>query len=217
MFYRVVLTKNGKYKKTLYKSKTKESAFSHYRAIKEENKVLFPKKHIKTPKGIIPVKYMICVTKNTEKGDVRRTLRDDYGKTYIEKPLGDWTILDSIEFNEEENFFIFGKGYNLYTIKDIVKKLVTGAHKKNMVKQIIVVHNKLVIYNEDYFDMIICKCIDDAQRLHQVLGYISKKQKIKSLLFMGTATLATVSQMYRLIHEKTGWKMTRIRRRTTRP
>jgi len=65
--------------------------------------------------------------------------------------------------------------------------------------------------------MILCKCTDDAQRLHHVLAKIAKKQKIKSLLFMGTASQATTSRMYELIKEKTNWSITKIRRTSTRP
>jgi hypothetical protein len=32
-----------------------------------------------------------------------------------------------------------------------------GVHGKKMVKEIIVVYNKLIIYNENQFDMVICK------------------------------------------------------------
>ena len=94
---------------------------------------------------------------------------------------------------------------------------MVGAHSKKMVKQIVIVHNKLIIYNEDQFDMVICKNLEDAQRLHHMLAKISKKQKIKSLLFMGTASKATISRMYDLIHDETGWAYTKIRRTSTRP
>ena len=86
-----------------------------------------------------------------------------------------------------------------------------------MVKQIIVVHNKLIIYNEDQFEMVICKNLEEAQRLHHTLAKIAKKQKIKSLLFMGTAGKVMVGRMYDLIHDRTGWPYTKIRRTSTRP
>jgi hypothetical protein len=92
-----------------------------------------------------------------------------------------------------------------------------GAYSKKMVKQIIVVYNKLIIYNEDQFDMVICKNMEDAQRLHHTLAKIAKKQKIKSLLFMGTASQAMVSRMYDIIVEETGWDILKVRRTTTRP
>jgi hypothetical protein len=218
MVYRVILTRNGEYKKTLHKCKTRETAFINFHKLRKENKVLFPQRFINT-KGIKPVKYEICITKPTEPTDSFRTLRDKYGKVYIEKPLGDWTILHSEPYDVEETFWVYGMDSlkNRPNITTVMKKLAVGAHKKKMVKQVLVVHNKLVLYNEDYFDMVICKCKQDAQRLHHTLAKICKDQKIKSFIFMGTATPATINYMYGYIQEQTGWRIEKIRRRTTRP
>ncbi len=102
-------------------------------------------------------------------------------------------------------------------ISEIIKRLVLGAYAKKMVKQIIVVHNKVLIYNEDQFDMIVCKNLEDAQRLHHTLAKIARKQKIKSLMFMGTASKLMISNMYDLIVLKTGWDIKKVRRTSTRP
>jgi hypothetical protein len=218
MKYRVVLVSNGEYKKTLHKSKTRETAFINFHKIKNNNKVMFPRKFINT-KGIKPVKYQIYITKVTEEGDVFRILRDSYGKTYTENPLGDWTVIHSDDFDVEETFWMFGMDSKADrpTISEVVKRLMIGAHSKKMVKQVIVVYNKLIIYNEDQFDMVVCKNMLDAQRLHHTLSKIVTKQKIKSLLFMGTATKASTGVLYDLIHEKTGWTYTKLRRTSTRP
>ena len=137
----------------------------------DDNKVFFPKKFINA-NGIKKIKYEICITKPTEEKDTFRILRDEYGKLYTEKPLDDWTILASNDYEIEETFYMYGydNKNNRPTIREIIKKLMIGAHSKKMVKQIIVVHNKLIIYNEDQFDMIICKNIEDAQRLHHTLA-----------------------------------------------
>lgn len=218
MDYRVVLVCNGEYKKTLHRCKTRETAFLNFHRIKDDNKVLFPRKFVNT-KGIKPVKCQICVTKPTEESDTFRILRDEYGKLYTEAPLGDWTILHSDDYEIEETFWLYGMNPKKErpTIKEIVKRLVQGAHAKKMVKQIIVVYNKLIIYNEEQFDMVLCKNMEDAQRLHHTLAKIAKKQKIKSLMFMGTASQVMISKMYDLIHEKTKWKYIKIRRTSTRP
>lgn len=218
MIYRVILTINGKYKKTLHRSKTSETAYMNFHSLKENNNVMYPRQYINSH-GLKPVRYQICVTKVTEEGDKFRILRDGYGKLYTEEPLGDWTILASAPYQIEETFWIYGieNKKDRPTITQIVKKLMIGAHSKKMVKQIIVVHNKLIIYNEDQFDMVICKKLEDAQRLHHTLSKIATKQKIKSLLFMGTASPASVGRMYDLIHEHTGWPYTKIRRTSTRP
>jgi hypothetical protein len=219
MEYRVILLSNGVFKKTLHVSKTPQTAFLNYHKLKEENNVLYPKKFINSL-GIKPVKYQICVTKTTEEGDTFRLLRDDYGKLYTEKPIGDWTIIDSDSYQLEETFYIYGYEPNNTkrpNITEIVKRLMVNAHAKKAVKQIIVVYNKLIIYNEDQFDMVLCKNLVDAQRLHHTLAKIAKKQKIKSLMFMGTASAATISRIYDMIHEKTGWPYIKIRRTSTRP
>jgi hypothetical protein len=218
MEYRVVLVCNGEYKKTLHRCKTRDTAFLNFHRIKDENKILFPRKFVNT-KGIKPIKCQICVTKPTEESDTFRILRDEYGKLYTEAPLGDWTILHSDDYEIEETFWLYGMDPKKErpTIKEIVKRLVQGAYSKKMVKQIIVVYNKVIIYNEDQFDMVICKNLEDAQRLHHTLAKITKKQKIKSLMFMGTAKDAMISKMYDLIHDKTKWKYIKIRRTSTRP
>lgn len=218
MTYRVILIYNGQYKKTLHKSKTRETSFINYRSLIDNNKVLYPKRFLNTVK-IKPVKYEICITKETEEGDVFRILRDDYGKLYTEKPIGDWTILTSEEWLVEETFYLFGRDSKKERvgISEIVRRLMIDAHSKKTVKQIIVVYNKLIIHNENQFDMVICKNLVDAQRLHHTLAKVAKKQKIKSLMFMGTASPATISKMYDMIHEETGWPFTKIRRTSTRP
>jgi hypothetical protein len=218
MTYRVVLLCNGEYKKTIHRARTLETVFMRYhRLIDENKKVLYPKRFINSHE-IIPVKFEIAVTKPTEEGDTFRMLRDEYGKTYIEPPLGDWTILGSNEYELEETFMIYGMSYkngDRPTIREVVKKLMINAHSKKNVKQVIVVYNKLLIYNEDQFDMVLCKNIEDAQRLHHTLAKIAKKQKLKSLLFMGTATKANIGRLYDVIHEETGWPYPKIRRQST--
>lgn len=216
MDFRVVLLLNGKYKKTLHQCKTRDTAFLNYNRIKDANKVYFPKKFINTY-GIKPAKYEIAITKVTEEGDTFRILRDNLGKLYTEAPLGDWTIITSEPFDIEETFYLYGleKETDRVDIREIIKRLMINAHAKRNVKQIIVVYNKLIIYNEDQFDMVMCKNLVDAQRLHHTLAKIAKKQKIKTLMFMGTASKATITFMYDLIHEETGWEYSKIRRTTT--
>jgi hypothetical protein len=221
MDYRIILTKNNKLKKILYKSKDKENAFLKYREIKKENKkVIFPKKYINY-KGIKKVEYKILIVKDIENDDKNRFVRDEFGRVYEEKPFENkWTILDSSEYNVEETFWIYGNNpkKDRKTIKDVIKLLLKNNKKRTKeIRQIIVVHNKLIIHSEDYFQMVICKNIYDAQRLHHNLKNAATKNKIKNLLFLGTATPSTISRMYKIIHENTGWKYEKIRRTTTRP
>jgi hypothetical protein len=219
MGYRVVLTKNGEYKKTLHKCQTRDTAYINYRRFKKQNEsVIFPRKFVNYGK-LIPVEYEILIVKDIEDGDKNRFVRDKMGKLYEEQPLGGiWTIIDSAEWNEEETFWLYGHDpkNDRQTIRGILKKLMIGAYSKKNVKEVLVVHNKLVIYSEEQFDMVICKCKEDAQRLHHKLAKATSNNKMTGLLFLGTATPATVSRMYEVIHEHTKWPMKKIRRTSTR-
>ena len=217
--YRVILLKNGKYSMTMHRCKTRETSFINYRKIIDANVgVIFPRRYVNY-KGIKKITYKVAIIKDTEEGDEFRVLRDKMGRTYTEKPLGNWTILDDHPYEFEETFWMFGKDpvKDRVKINDILKVMMIGAYKKNMTKQLIVVHNKLILYNEDQFEMVICKCKKDAQRLHHMIHNACKKNKIKSIIFMGTASEATVSYMYDIIHEHTDWPYTKIRRTSTRP
>ncbi len=217
--YRVILLRNGEYKKTLHRCKTRETSFINFNIFLENNKkIIFPKKFINS-NGIRNVEYKICLVKDTKEGDTFRIVRDRFGRTYEEKPFGDWTILKDSEYDVEESFWLYGKSpiHERVTIHDILKPLTLHAYKKNMSKQLIVVHNKLIIYNEDQFDMVICKCKSDAQRLHHALAKACKRNKIKSIVFMGTASDVNIPTMYKIIKENTDWPMSKIMRTSTRP
>ena len=218
--YRVILTKNGDYKMTLHRCKTIETSFMNYHKIIDTNKsVLFPKKFINYG-GIKSVKYRVYIVKDTEKNDEFRSRRDSIGRTYKEKPLfGIWTVLDDHPYELEETFWMYGKDSknDRITIHEIMNRLMININDIKQSKQIIIVHNKLVIYNEKQFDMVICKCKKDAQRLHHDLDRVVAKSKIKGLVFMGTANKVMIGRMYDIIQENTGWDILKIRRTSTRP
>ncbi len=213
--YRVVLLVNGKYKSTLSRHYTRESAFNRFRKVKDSNNnIIFPVQHV-TGDNVKKVKYTLVVTKVTEEGDKFRILRDSSGKTYEEKPLGDWTILDSCDYYIEESFYKYDKGHrNRVSCMDILESIININDKSTVT--LIVFKNKLVIYNENYFDMIICKCQEDAQRLHHTLYNLCKKYKAKGLLFMGTATKFSTNMMYKLIMERSGWTYRMVKKKTSR-
>jgi len=217
MDFSIILLSNGIHKKTLHTSKKRKTAFINFNRLVENNKVLFPKRYLNSV-VIKKVKYEICLTKKTEPDDVNRLLRDDYGKLYVEKNIGDLTVITSSKYEVEETFYIYGfVGDSRPTITEVIKRLMVNVYAKNSVKQIIVVNNKLIIYTESQFDMVICKNKNEAQRLHHTLAKIANKQKIKNLLFMGTAGPATTTLLYNMIADKTGWGNLKIRRTSTRP
>jgi len=184
-----------------------------------ENNVFFRKEFINY-NGIIPATYKIYVVKDYVEGDKSRLVRNRYGKNVYEKPIfGIWTVLHDSTYEIEESFWVHG--YNNQTdrksIIDIIQLLMVGMGDKKKTKQVVVVNNKLLIHEEDQFEMVICKCKKDAQRLHHELAKAAKDNKIKNLFFMGTANKKMCGDYYDIIHEHTGWDYTKIWRTTTRP
>jgi len=219
MLYRVILTRNGEYKKTLHRAKKETTSFLNFNKIKMENNVFFGKEFVNY-NGIIPVTYKIYVVKDFEESDKPRLIRNRIGKLVYEKPIfGIWTVLHDSTYEIEESFWVYG--YNNQTdrksIIDIIQLLMVGMGDKRKTKQVVVVNNKLLIHVEDQFEMVICKCKKDAQRLHHALAKAAKDNKIKNLFFMGTANKKMCGDYYDIIHEHTGWSYTKIWRTTTRP
>jgi len=219
MLYRVILTRNGEYKQTLHRCKTRDTSFINFNRIKEDNIVFFEKKFINY-EGIVPVEYKIYTVKDYEDSDKLRIVRNKLGKLVEEPPIfGIWTVLNDSEYQVEENFWLYGSNplTERKTITDIVKLLMFGMNDKRKTKQVVVVHNKLLIHEEDQFDMVICKCKKDAQRLHHALAKAASDNNIDHLFFMGTARKKMISDFYDIIHKHTKWPYRKIRRTTTRP
>ena len=219
MLYRVILTRNGEYKKTLHRCKTEGTSFANFNKLKMENVVFFEKKFINN-NGIVPTQYKIYVVKDYNENDKPRLVRNKVGKLVYEKPIfGIWTVLHDSSYKIEETFWVWGYSNRTdrKTIRDIIVLLVKGMDDTKKTKQVVVVHNKLLIHAEDQFDMVICKCKKDAQRLHHSLMDAAQSNKIKNLLFMGTANKKMCGDYYEIIHEHTGWNYTKIWRTTTRP
>lgn len=218
--YRTILVGNGEYRCTLHRCGTIPTAYKNFHRIKEENEgIIFPKQYVND--GVIkPVKYEIYLVKDIEVGDKNRYVRDELGRVSEEKPIFNlWTVITSEPYNVEEEFWIFGhpSKRDRKTIHDVVRIVMDDAKDAKRSRQVIVVHNKLVISNEDRFDMVICKNKRDCQRLHHMLNDSAEKFKLRGLVFMGTCSDANIPMLYDVIHEGTGWSYRKIRRTTTRP
>lgn len=218
--YRTILVGNGKYRKTIHRCMKESTAYTNYNRIKEENEaVVFPKKFV-NDKVIKPVKYEIYLVKDIESDDKNRLVRDDLGRLYEEKAIFDlWTVLESCEYHIEETFWIYGypSKKDRKSIMDVLRLVFRDSSDPKSSRQAIVVHNKLVVHNEERFDMIVCKNKKDCQRLHHKLHDFAKDNKIKGVVFMGTCAPTNISMMYDIIHDNTKWPYKKIRRTSTRP
>lgn len=215
MFYRIIITSNGKKKRIVDKSNNISTIKKKYFSTVDRNKVLFPKQtsaYLKTK----PVKYEIILMKRWEEGDTPYVDRDEMGRTLeIEDKNKKWTILQKNEYKYEEKFTVYGFNKRLTSV-EIIKLILMKKHKSPIMKQVNYVENKLMIHQNNDFDIILCKCPKDAEKLYTILRDFSDNNRISNILFTGSVNLGK-KETYDMIVEKTGWKRDKVYRTVTRP
>jgi hypothetical protein len=148
-------------------------------------------------------------------------VRNDLGQLVEETTTSaKWIIIDKHPYYMEETFWVWGFNHrsDRFDAKRIVQEiLLKNIRKKHMVKQVVIVYNKLIIQSDsDDFNLIICKCQNDAVRLHNALKQAVSKSRIKNIIFFGLAKPKQISDMYEIIMEHTGWDRMQVRRLSTR-
>ena len=215
MCYRIIITSNGKKKRIIDKSNNISKIKKKYFSLVDRNKVLFPKQtsaYLKTK----PVKYEILLLKKWEENDTPYIDRDEMGRTIeIEDTNKKWTIIEKNIYKYEEKFTVYGSKSRLTAI-EIIKLLLMKSHKTPIMKQINYVENKLLIHQDNDFDIVLCKCPSDAEKLYGTLKEFVDNNKITHTLFTGAINL-NKKDTYNMIVEKTGWGRDKVYRKVTRP
>jgi len=215
MLYRIIITSNGKKKKIVHKSDNLSSIKRKYFSLRDKNKVLLPRttsSYLKTK----PIHYEIILMKRWEDGDIPFIGRDEMGRTIeIHDSSKKWTILQKGEYEFEEKFTVFGFDKRLTCI-DIIKLILLRRKKNIIVKHINYVENKLLIHQDNDFDVVLCKCPGDAERLFKTLREFTQENKIDNIMFTGKVNRGK-TETYKMIIEKTGWKKNKVYRTVTRP
>ena len=215
MHYRIIITSNGKKKKILHKSNDIKFIKKKYFSIKDKNKVLYPKQtsaYLKTK----PILYELILMKKWEEVDLPFIDRDEMGRTIeIKDNKKKWSILNKDIYHYEEKFTVFGFKKRL-TCKEIIKFILLKKHKTIIVKQVNYIENKLLIHQNNDFDVVLCKCPADAKKLFDVLREFSDHNDLKPIMFTGKVELGK-TETYNMIVEKTGWKKNKVYRTVTRP
>jgi hypothetical protein len=216
MNYRIIIAKNGRKKKILHQSNDIKYIKRKYFTLKDKNKILFPVK-TNAYKKITPVKYEIILIKKYEEGDTSFIDRDSLGRTFeINVTNNEWTILYKDIYYYEETFTVFNSIRKLSAI-EIIKTILMKKHKGITIKQVNYLHNKLLIHQNNDFDIIVCKCPDDAQRLYKLLEIFCINNKIKNIMFTDKVGILNKTDTYKMIVEKTGWSKNKTYRTVTRP
>ena len=216
MLYKIIITKDGKKKKVLYEGSSEDTAKEKYFNTKDKNIVLFPKKN-NAYKKVKPVHYEIIFLKEKEDSDPPFYVRDELGRNKpVDIKSDKWSLIHKDDFLYEEKFTVYGYDERLET-KDIIKKILLRRNKKDKIKQINYVINKVLIYQNGDFDVVVCKNSSDARRLYKTLREFCETNKVNNIMFTGLVGKRNRTKLYKRIVEKTGWTMNKTYRSSTRP
>lgn len=217
MEYRLILLKNGEYLHTIYTCSKLKTAYRVYHTKLVENDVIFPKKYVNC-NGIEPVNYHLCLVKEYEDSDEPKYIIDEYGRNINLGKINDkWSLLSSEKYNVEEKFYIYTSDHEKIKepISYVVKILAKHAYRKSAMKQVVLIYNKILIYDEEKTDVVVCKCREDAERLHYNLYLSSKRLKVGSLVFNGNPTKEIITMSYEKIMGHTNWPHHKVRKQSS--
>jgi len=215
--YRVILMNNGKYKKTLHRCDTRKTAFIAYNKLVKENKkdIVFPRRFV-TLEKITPVEYHIVIIKAFWDESERQLIDNGFGEMVPIPLIGDWLPIISTNYDVEETFWVYDRSpiHERVLFNDICEIMKNLMNKQSRTLTFMVVHNKVVAYDDEVFQMIVCKNPEDGRRLHHKLSKALRDEE--RMYFMGAVDSSNITMAYDLIYERSGWTMSKIYKKTTR-
>jgi hypothetical protein len=210
--YRVALVRNRKIHKVIKDYKILKHATNKFNKIKGENQVFYEKKY-KNYKKIERVTFEILLLEKTDGEKQLRKVINGFGDIVKEKVSGNWKILDKFQYKEEEDFHVYGLNRRLI-VPDILTEVLLP--RINTFYHIIMVFNKIVLYNDSDIEVILCKNIPEAERFYDYLFNFFLSKGFLNLLFLGKADKKTRSSLYDRIQEHTGLTRREMYRTSTR-
>lgn len=220
--YKIISCRNGIQNKYVGKYKTIQDAYDVFNELKEHSNPEFPA--LISNDGAIEnsIDEYVMIEKSDEENSL---LRNEYGKLVEQKTnLDGWIIIDKFRYYKEETFSVFD--YNFRTERKTFSWIydnivLDGIDTKFDFKRIIMYKNKIIVKDDnDYIDLIICKCYSDSIRFYNLLQEKTKKDKNKQILFLGDVGSLGPHDEKRTkieseIQERTGWPLSKVRLKAT--
>lgn len=200
--YKICIFYNGKMNTVLLETNDRTLVMNKYRELLGASKrVELPKIFISS-RGIKPLHSELLLLKTFSKKSV-------IVNTPPERIINGWKVVKREDYNIEETFTVFGVDKKL-TAREIIQHLnqVNTPHR-----EIGVLNNKVVVFNESYFDLFVAKCPDDAVRLQPFI--YNNGGKHKNFFNRGIYQGYTKTSIIDLIVEETEWSRDRVLKKLT--
>lgn len=190
------------------------------------NQVIFPKKHTIHYNNRHEIENYISeyiILEKNRKTDINNTtkIKNEYGKFVEHKTTNEkWSIIEKIPCLDEETFWVYGynpkterKTFQWITNELILSKLSLDNY---IIIRTYIYYNKIIFrYDTNDLSFVICKNQNDALNLYIKLSETFKKNK--RVIFTGNVINKSDmgKTLIKILQEKTGWSITKIKRKAT--
>jgi len=203
--YKIVLFKTGERNKVFFSSNNKKSILKKYTKFIEEKKPKFVTEYISRKK----VMFELAII-TTEKSEETLYVKDSLGRTK-QIVLGDsnYNFIKMLPYWKEEKIYDH-KLKSKISFEVFMEKYL---HNKDF-KQIFTLNNKVIIQEDDLFNLFSLKTVADALRLLTIIELEFLNSGIYDCLFVRDTSTVQRKQLYNLL-ESVGYGREFLRKQYT--
>jgi len=208
--YQIILFKNKVKKKIINKFKTHKRAFEYYKNLmNESDEVIFNKEM----ENGSECEFEIGLVERTSGTLLPLFMKDYYGRQIkVKLDDTDFTMTHINKYNIEELFVDYSMNEKIDT-KVFIKKYLGSVGLKLISK----LNNKIVVQNDDTFNLFTFKTIDESERFINTLTEKFNNEKRKDCLMVKDNSTAQRKYLYDLLVKKGFPKSYLQRHSTTHP
>jgi hypothetical protein len=210
MNYQIVLFKNKTKKKIIKKFKTHKRANNYFESLmSESDTVIFDKKY----ENGVECRYELALLEKTSGTLLPIFLKDEFGrKIKVSLDDDDFTILKIMKFKIDEPFLDYSKNEKI-NLNQLLKTYL----KKDGLKLVSKLNNKIIIQNDNKFNLFTFKNDDDSLRFIDNVSEYFINEKRYDCMFVKDYNTSQRKYLYDLLEENGFPKNYLIRHSTTHP
>lgn len=205
--YLIVLFENKVRKKIIKKYITFKKANNFYeKLISESSNVIFRKEVVNNENSV----FEIGLVELSSKQLLPIYVTDEMGRNIkVKLDNEDMTLVKISPYNLEETIFDTTKNKKINT-----QELISKYLKKDGIKLVSSLHNKIVVQNNDIINLFVCKSDVEADRFLDSLSYYFFKIKRGDCIFVKDSSQAQRKELFTLL-EKNGYSKRKLYRKFT--
>ena len=205
--YQVILFKNKVKKKIINKFKTHKKAFEYYKLlIKESDEVIYDKV---MENGVVS-EYELSLVERSSSSPSSLYMKDDYGRQ-VKVSLDDseLTMINITRYRIEELFLDYTTNKKIDT-RQFIKQYLDNTGFKLISK----LNNKIIVQNDDKFNLFTLKTSDESERFIDILTKKFNDDGRKDCLLVKDYSTPQRKYLYELL-VKMGFEKSYLQRSST--